>query len=235
MATAERPATLDDLYRTEGKAELIDGRIVMDMASGVRPSEVASNIYVSLRRQVCSTKKGRAFNDKLGYVVPQLPSGRESFNADASYYDGPLPTNLMRFIQGPPTFAAEVRSEFYYGATADAEYAAKRADYFAAGTLVVWTWTLSPRPSPVTGTMTRPTRRCSGAAKKRMLNRWCPAGGLRLMRCLRDWRTARPGCCPQGWIFLSLNNTTPAPLADSNNSGRFPFGLSDWQISRWSP
>jgi Uma2 family endonuclease len=49
-----------------------------------------------------------------------------------------LPANLMRFIEGPPTFAVEVRSENDYGAAAEGEMAAKRADYFAAGTAVVW-------------------------------------------------------------------------------------------------
>jgi hypothetical protein len=34
-------ATLDDLYRVEGKAELIDGRIVPLMATGRRPNRVA--------------------------------------------------------------------------------------------------------------------------------------------------------------------------------------------------
>ena len=44
----------------------------------------------------------------------------------------------MRFIEGAPVFAAEVRSEGDYGPAADRAYAAKRRDYFAAGTLVVW-------------------------------------------------------------------------------------------------
>jgi len=44
----------------------------------------------------------------------------------------------MRFIEGPPTFAVEVRSENDYTPAAELEIAAKRADYFAAGTLVVW-------------------------------------------------------------------------------------------------
>lgn len=138
MTTAARRATLDDLYRTEGKAELIGGRIVEYMAAGIRPNEVAGNIYVSLRLYVVQTRRGRAFTDNIGFAIPQLPSGRESFSPDASYYDGPLPANLMRFVQGPPTFAAEVRSENDYKPSAQAEIAAKRADYFAAGTLVVW-------------------------------------------------------------------------------------------------
>jgi Uma2 family endonuclease len=44
----------------------------------------------------------------------------------------------MRFIEGPPTFAVEVRSENDYGPAADREIDSKRADYFQAGTLVVW-------------------------------------------------------------------------------------------------
>ena len=130
-------ATIDDLYRTEGKAELIGGRIVQ-MAPGHLPSVVAGNIYVDVRLFVKGTRKGNAYVDGIGYAVPEMPSGRESFSPDASFYDGPLPTNLMRFIDGAPNFAAEVRSENDYGAAAEEALAAKRADYFLAGTLVVW-------------------------------------------------------------------------------------------------
>jgi Uma2 family endonuclease len=44
----------------------------------------------------------------------------------------------MKFLVGAPIFAAEVRSENDYGPAAERKMAAKRADYFAAGTLVVW-------------------------------------------------------------------------------------------------
>jgi Uma2 family endonuclease len=44
----------------------------------------------------------------------------------------------MDFIAGPPTLAVEVRSKGDYGPAAEAAMAAKRADYFEAGTLVVW-------------------------------------------------------------------------------------------------
>jgi Uma2 family endonuclease len=137
MSTVTPRATLDDLYRTPGKAELIGGRIVEFMPTGVRPNEVAGNIFVSLRAYA-KANRGRAFTDNIGYTIPELPSGRESFSPDASYYDGPLPANLMRFVEGPPTFAVEVRSEGDTGVTAESELAAKRDDYFAAGTLVVW-------------------------------------------------------------------------------------------------
>jgi Uma2 family endonuclease len=149
MATLSLPrATLDDLYRTEGKAELIGGRIVRFMSSGHLPSTVAEEIFISLRLHVKSTGHGVAHADGIGYSVPELPSGRESFSPDASYYNGPLPVNPMRFIEGPPTFAVEVRSENDYGNAAEAEMAAKRTDYFAAGTLVVWD--VDPRAETVT-------------------------------------------------------------------------------------
>jgi Uma2 family endonuclease len=137
-AVTKTRATLDDLYRVEGKAELIGGRIVRFMASGHLPTRVAGEIFVSLRLQAKAVGHGEAYGDGIGYAVPELPSGRESFSPDASFYLGPLPANLMRFIEGAPTFAVEVRNENDYGAAAEAEQAAKRADYFAAGTAVVW-------------------------------------------------------------------------------------------------
>jgi len=131
--------TLDDLYRVEGKAELIGGRIVHFMARGDLPGDVAFSTAVSLRLHARTTGHGKAHADGVGYAIdPPLSSGRQSFSPDASYYDGPLPFNRMRFIEGPPTFAAEVRRENDYGRTAEAEMAAKRDDYFLAGTLAVW-------------------------------------------------------------------------------------------------
>jgi Uma2 family endonuclease len=44
----------------------------------------------------------------------------------------------MRFAEGAPVFAAEVRSANDYGPAAEQAIAAKRADYFACGTPVVW-------------------------------------------------------------------------------------------------
>jgi hypothetical protein len=138
MSIVTQRATLDDLYRTPGKAELIGGRIIEYMATGIRPNEVAANIYVSLRVYATRRGRGKAFTDNMGHAIPMLPSGRESFSPDASYYDGPLPANLMRFVEGAPHFAGEVRSANDYTPSAEAEMAAKRADYFAAGTAVVW-------------------------------------------------------------------------------------------------
>ena len=44
----------------------------------------------------------------------------------------------MRFAAGAPIFAVEVRSENDYGEQAEQTMRDKRADYFAAGTQVVW-------------------------------------------------------------------------------------------------
>ena len=44
----------------------------------------------------------------------------------------------MKFLEYAPVFAAEVRSENDYGLVAEREIKEKIADYFAAGTLVVW-------------------------------------------------------------------------------------------------
>lgn len=131
-------ATLEDLAPTKGKAELIGGRIVDLMASGDLPSRTAFRIAKRLDDHAEKIREGVAYADGIGYAVPELPSGRESFSPDASYFKGRRPANRMRFIQGPPTFAVEVRSEYDYGEAAEAEMADNRADYFAAGTEVVW-------------------------------------------------------------------------------------------------
>lgn len=132
-------ATIDDLYRVEGKAELIGGRIVRYMPTGDFPSEVAAEIYVRLREHAKRTGIGIARTDNLAYALPRpLKNGRQSFSPDASYHSGPRPKNRMRFIDGAPTFAVEVRSEGDYTPAAVREMAAKRADYFEAGTLAVW-------------------------------------------------------------------------------------------------
>ena len=93
---------------------------------------------MSLREHARQTGQGVAYADGMGFAIPELPSGRESFSPDAAYYLGPRPANRMRFVKGAPTLAVEVRSENDYGPSAETEMAAKRGDYFAAGTLVVW-------------------------------------------------------------------------------------------------
>ena len=56
------------------------------MASGHLPGRVAENIYVSARLYMKVIKRGQAHADGVGYAVPELASGRESFSPDASCY-----------------------------------------------------------------------------------------------------------------------------------------------------
>ena len=139
MIANQGTATLNDLYRVEGKAELVGGKILRYFASGHLPSQIAFEIAVRLREYAKLTGIGVAFGDGIGFaMIPPLSSGRQSFSPDASYYTGPLPKNRMRFVEGTPVFAIEVRSEDDYGPAAEVEMAAKRADYFEAGTKLVW-------------------------------------------------------------------------------------------------
>ena len=138
-ATVAAPwATLADLARHDGKAELIAGKVVALPATGHLPNIVAGRIFRRLADYADQAGRGYAFTDNMGFAVRELWSGRESFSPDAAYYTGPLPANLIRFVVGPPDFAAEVRSDGDFGPAAEAEMAAKRADYFEAGTAVVW-------------------------------------------------------------------------------------------------
>src|SRR5262245_12440181 len=118
MSTQTVPrATLDDLMKVDGKAELINGRIVHFMPSGLLPTRVARRITRSLEDYVTAGGRGEAVADPTGYAFdPPLTSGRQSICPDASFYTGMLPANLMKFIEGAPTFAVEVRSENDYGA-----------------------------------------------------------------------------------------------------------------------
>ncbi len=132
--TIKTAATVDDLYRTEGKAELVHGELVLMPATGRAPGYAGDEIMISLRQHARRTKVGISVGDNKAFLV-DLPH-RQSFSPDAAYYIGP--NSGMKFFQGAPVFAVEVRSEGDYGRTAEREMAAKRADYFASGTQVVW-------------------------------------------------------------------------------------------------
>jgi Uma2 family endonuclease len=133
---ANLEATIEDLYALphEQKAEIVDGEILLMSPTGAAPSYAASEIFVGLREYSRRTKTGYAFNDNAAFRV-ELPK-RKSFSPDAGYYTGKW--TGMKFFEGAPVFAVEVRSEGDYGPTAEVKMARKRAHYFAAGTLVVW-------------------------------------------------------------------------------------------------
>src|ERR1044071_3454402 len=129
-------ATIEDLYSLHGdaKAEIVNGEIVLMTPTGGDPGYAGDEIFVSLHAHCQRTGHGRAIGDNKSFRVT-LPN-RESFSPDAAYYTGPDPR--MKFFEGAPVFAVEVRSEGDYGPQSERDMAAKRADYFAAGTLVVW-------------------------------------------------------------------------------------------------
>src|SRR3989454_12306244 len=127
-------ATIEDLYRVPGKAEIVNGEIVHMSPTGAAPNYAAMEITFSLREYSKRTKRGYAISDNAAFHV-ELPN-RKSFSPDAAYHVGKW--TGMKFFEGAPVFAVEVRSEGDYGPKAETNMARKRADYFAAGTLVVW-------------------------------------------------------------------------------------------------
>jgi Uma2 family endonuclease len=134
QATIKTEATIEDLYRTSQKAEIVQGELVLMSPTGDLPSRASGAVHVSLRLYERHRGVGRAYPDNAGFKV-NLPH-RKSFSPDAAFHVGE--TAGMKFLEGAPVFAVEVRSEGDYGPKAEEEIAAKRQDYFAAGTQVVW-------------------------------------------------------------------------------------------------
>jgi Uma2 family endonuclease len=131
---ANLEATIEDLYAVPGKAEIVNGEIVHMSPTGAAPNYAATEIVFSLRQYSRRTKSGYAVNDNAAFHV-ELPN-RKSFSPDVAYHVGKW--TGMKFFEGAPIFAVEVRSEGDYGPAAEKAMSRKRADYFAAGTLVVW-------------------------------------------------------------------------------------------------
>jgi len=134
--TTKTQATVDDLYRVpeNGKAEIVNGELVLMSPTGGVPGRAAGKIFISLHEYERRVGGGYAFPDNVGFIV-NLPH-RRSFSPDAAYFTGELRGGL--FLEGAPVFAVEVRSEDDYGPAAEVQMAAKRTDYFASGTLVLW-------------------------------------------------------------------------------------------------
>src|SRR6266850_427171 len=129
-------ATVDDLYRVpeNGKAEIVNGELVLMSPTGGVPGRAAGKIFISLHDYERRVGGGYAFPDNVGFIVNL--HNRRSFSPDAAFYKGELRGGL--FLEGAPIFAVEVRSAEDYGAAAERRMSPKRTDYFAAGTLVVW-------------------------------------------------------------------------------------------------
>jgi Uma2 family endonuclease len=134
--TAKTRAAIEDLYKLpeNGKAEIVNGELIRMSPTGGKPGRAAGKIFASLNAYEEEHGGGYAFGDNVGFVV-NLPN-RDSFSPDAAWYVGTM--EGLKFLQGAPVFAVEVRSEGDYGPQAEREIAQKRQDYFAAGTKVVW-------------------------------------------------------------------------------------------------
>jgi Uma2 family endonuclease len=135
MNTKER-ATIEDLYHVpeNGKAEIVNGELVRMPPTGGVPGRASGRIYRSLDDYERETKSGYAIPDNVGFVVKL--TNRDSFSPDAAFYKGELQGG--KFLEGAPIFAVEVRTAGDYGPAAERKMAAKRRDYFDAGTEVVW-------------------------------------------------------------------------------------------------
>lgn len=127
-------ALVQELYRVEGKAEIVGGRVVRMSAAGGLHGYAAGVIYARLLDYARRTRRGVALPDNVGFIV-NLPH-RRSFSPDAAFWTGPPLTRA--FPEGAPVFAVEVRSPEDYGPAAERKLAEKRVDYFAAGTQAVW-------------------------------------------------------------------------------------------------
>jgi len=126
MTYAKSQATIEDLYHVpeNGKAEIVNGMLIIKEPTGAMPSRAGFNITMSLR-QMEGKLDGRAYPDNAGFIV-DLPN-RQSFSPDAAFYVGD--DAGMKFLEGAPIFAVEVRSESDYGKSAEKEMAQKRSDY----------------------------------------------------------------------------------------------------------
>ena len=97
MAT-RREATIEDLYHVpeHGKAEIVDGKLVLMTPAGGLHGYAVGIIYASLLDYGRRTKRGVALPDNVGFVV-SLPR-RRSFSPDVAFWTGgPL---TAKFLDG---------------------------------------------------------------------------------------------------------------------------------------
>ena len=98
MAQVRAGATIDDLYRAEGKAEIVNGELSTDVPRDLFPAgrgEPSTGASSPMRKK---TGSGYAFPDNVGFIV-NLPK-RRSFSPDAAFHLGPLSGG--KFLEGAP-------------------------------------------------------------------------------------------------------------------------------------
>src|SRR5882724_5936459 len=108
-------ATIEDLYHIpeNGKAELVNGELVRMSPTGSKPGRAAGKTAASLILHEEQHGGGYAYGDNVGFLV-NLPN-RDSFSPDAAWFIGTdEEVETMKFVNGAPAFAVEVRSENDY-------------------------------------------------------------------------------------------------------------------------
>src|SRR5438309_1848835 len=93
-------ATIEDLYKVPGKAELVNGEIVHMSPTGGFPGFAGDVITSRLLEYAVKTKLGFAVGDNKAFIV-NLPH-RKSFSPDAAFHIGKM---TARFYEGAPAFA----------------------------------------------------------------------------------------------------------------------------------
>jgi Uma2 family endonuclease len=79
MATVKQ-ATLTDLHKEPGKAEIVEGRIVRFMPTGFLPGYAARQILIRLALYTDQKRLGYTTGNNVGFLV-DLPN-RKSFSPD---------------------------------------------------------------------------------------------------------------------------------------------------------
>jgi Uma2 family endonuclease len=129
----KRQATFEDLEQVDGLAEIVNGEIMQLPPKDFRHTRAAMYISDVLVEYEARTQLGLAF--VTGQHYPVLLPHRLSFCPDVSFYE---PLKVGKSDSGGLVFVVEIRSAGDYGLPAERARAAKRADYFAVGTKVVW-------------------------------------------------------------------------------------------------
>jgi Uma2 family endonuclease len=212
--SAKTEATIEDLYRVpdNGKAEIVNGEVVLMSPTGQKPSRAAFKISLRLYEYELSTGSGLAVSDNAGFKV-DLPN-RRSFSPGAAFYVGK--DRGMKFFESAPLFAAEVRSESDYGPAAELDIKAKISDYFAAGTLVVVPHALAR----LTGSV--PTASFT-VTKLRWLAENEPDAAARTARVM----------LPHDWLTWRLGDRAHEPTTDRGDASG--TGYFSPATGRWLP
>ncbi len=131
---AKTRATIDDLSKVEGKAELVNGEIVCMSPTGGMPEKASVRIARRLLDYEERAGGGYALPNNVAFAV-HLPH-RESFSPDASWYVGP--PRIGAFPRAPQFLPWKSGARTTTAKAAERAMQDKRADYFACGTQVVW-------------------------------------------------------------------------------------------------